>query len=57
MSIEQQRNITMADEKAQRLSESSFSKEEAGMITDVIDKKAESNYGMAFPGYRAMIMF
>jgi hypothetical protein len=44
MPIEQQRNITMADEKAQRLSESSFSKEEAGMVTDVIDKKAESNY-------------
>lgn len=58
MPIEQQRNITMADEKAQRLSESSFSKEEAGMVADVIDKKAESNYGMAFPGYhRAMIMF
>ncbi|KAG9188125.1 hypothetical protein G6011_02048 [Alternaria panax] len=44
MPIEQRREITIADEKGRRLFSSSLSREEAGIVIDAFDKKAESDY-------------
>jgi hypothetical protein len=48
MPIEQRKDITMADEKIRRLSGSSLSKEEAGIVIDTINKSVESAYGTSY---------
>lgn len=45
MSVKQQDNATLFDEKGERGSTSSMSKEEAGVVVDAIDTTAERAYG------------
>jgi len=46
MPDEQHKDVTMIEEKPRRLSGSSTSKGEAGIVIDTFDKNIESAYGM-----------
>jgi len=46
MPVEHQKDIIMIEEKPRRLSGSSTSKEEAGIVIHTVDKNVEGAYGM-----------